>query len=57
VGICVEKYNGCSSALLNRIIELNPNIADAHHLQTGQRIYLPVIPSQRGPSDRGPSGE
>ena len=57
VGICVEKFNGCSSVLLNRIIELNPRIADAHHLQAGQRIFLPVLGSQREAGDRRPSGE
>lgn len=57
VGICVEKFNGCSSALLNRIIALNPSITDPHHLQAGQRIYLPVIESQRQPVSRSPSGE
>jgi general secretion pathway protein A len=56
VGICVEKFDGCSSALLNRIIELNPSIADPHHLQAGQRIFLPVIQSQPERSNRNPSG-
>jgi general secretion pathway protein A len=57
VGICVEKFDGCSPALLNRIIELNPSIADPHHLQAGQRIFLPVLESQTGPGNRSPSGE
>jgi phage tail protein X len=57
VGICVEKFDGCSPALLNRIIELNPSIADRDHLQAGRRIVLPVIESQPEQSNRGPSGE
>jgi general secretion pathway protein A len=57
VGICVEKFNGCSPALLNRIIRLNPSIADSRHLQAGQRIILPVIGSQPEPGNRSPSGE
>ena len=57
VGICVEKFDGCSPALLNRIIELNPSIADPHHLQAGQRIILPVIESRPEESNRSPSGE
>ena len=57
VSICVEKFDGCSSALLNRIIELNPSIADPHHLQAGQRIILPVIESQAEQSNRSRSAE
>lgn len=57
VGICVEKFDGCSPALLNRIVQLNPRIADSHHLQAGQRIILPVIESQPEPGNRSPSGE
>lgn len=55
-GICVEKFHGCSSALLNRIIELNPHIANPDHIQAGQRIILPVIKTRREQSDRSPSG-
>jgi general secretion pathway protein A len=57
VGICVAKFDGCSPALLNRIIRLNPSIADSHHLQNGQRIILPVIESHPEPGNRSPSGE
>ena len=57
VGICVEKFDGCSPALLKRIIRLNPSIVDSHHLQNGQRIILPVIESQPKPGNRSPSGE
>ena len=57
VGICVEKFDGCSPALLTRIIGLNPSIGDPHHLQAGQRIFLPVIESQAGTGNRGPSGQ
>ena len=57
VGICVEKFDGCSPALLNKIIQLNPRIANSHHLQAGQRIILPVIESQPEPGNRSPTGE
>ena len=57
VGICVVKFDGCSPALLNRIIRLNPGIADSHHLQNGQRIILPVIESHPKPGNRSLSGE
>ena len=40
-GICVERFNGCTTALLNTIAELNPGIKDHDHLKAGQRIILP----------------
>ena len=40
-GICVERFNGCTTALLNTIVELNPGIKDHDHLKAGQRIFLP----------------
>jgi type II secretory pathway predicted ATPase ExeA len=45
-GICVERFNGCSPALLNTIVELNPGIKDQDHLEAGQRVFLPVIESR-----------
>ena len=42
-GICVQRFNGCTLALLNTIVELNPGIKDQDHLQAGQRVYLPLI--------------
>jgi len=56
-GICVEKFDGCSSALLNRIIELNPRIANPDYIQAGQRIILPVIETRREQSIRSPSAQ
>ncbi len=56
-GICVEKFDGCSSALLNRIIELNPRIANPDYIQAGQRIILPVIETRREQSNRSPSAQ
>ncbi len=44
--ICVEIFNGCTPALLNTIVELNPGIKDQDHLEAGQRVVLPVIPQQ-----------
>ena len=43
--ICVERFNGCTVALLNTIIELNPGIKDQDHLEAGQQVFLPVIES------------
>ena len=40
-GICVERFNGCTTALLNTIDELNPGVKDHDHLKAGQRIILP----------------
>jgi len=45
-GICVERFNGCTPALLNTIVELNPGIKDHDHLEAGQRVFLPVIDSR-----------
>ncbi len=44
-GICVERFNGCTTALLNTIVELNPGIKDHDHLVAGQRIFLPSTES------------
>jgi len=44
-GICVARFNGCTTALLNTIVELNPGIKDHNHLEAGQRIVLPLIKS------------
>jgi hypothetical protein len=41
--ICVERFNGCTPALLNTIVALNPGIKDQDHLKAGQRVFLPVI--------------
>ncbi len=41
-GICVERFNGCTPALLNTIVGLNPGIKDQDHLEAGQRVFLPV---------------
>ncbi len=45
-GICVETFNGCTTELLERILELNPEIADPDYIQPGQQIILPVIATQ-----------
>ena len=44
-GICVARFNGCTTALMNTIVELNPGIKDHNHLQAGQQIVLPLIKS------------
>jgi type II secretory pathway predicted ATPase ExeA len=41
-GICVERFNGCTMALLNKIVELNPGIKDHDHLGGGQQIFVPL---------------
>ncbi len=45
-GICAEKFKGCTTELLDRILELNPAISDPDFIQSGQRIILPVIGAQ-----------
>ena len=44
-GICVQRFNGCTTALLNTIVELNPDIKDHDHLKAGQQIFVPSIES------------
>ena len=41
--ICVERFKGCTPALLNTIEELNPGIKDQDHLEAGERVFVPVI--------------
>lgn len=40
-GICVERFNGCTTALLKQIEELNPDVKDHDHLRAGQQIVVP----------------
>lgn len=44
-GICVARFNGCTTALLKKIEEFNPDVKDHDHLRAGQRIVVPSIES------------
>lgn len=44
-GICVERFNGCTTVLLKKIEELNPDVKDRDHLRAGQQIVVPSIES------------
>jgi general secretion pathway protein A len=43
--ICVERFKGCTPALLDTIVGLNPGIKDPDHLEAGQRVFVPVADS------------
>jgi general secretion pathway protein A len=48
--LCTEQFGRCQPALLNRIIQLNPLIADPNHVKQGNTIIMPdaVTPSEAG---------
>jgi general secretion pathway protein A len=54
--ICAEQFSECSPDLLNRIIELNPRIADPDHVRKGQRVILPVAATGPAVNDPEPAG-
>lgn len=39
--LCTEQFGRCQPALLNRIIKLNPLIADPNHIEQGNTIIMP----------------
>jgi type II secretory pathway predicted ATPase ExeA len=55
-GICVAHFGGCSQTLMDRIIGLNPQVADPDKLQAGERLILPVIDGMPGTGKQGVSG-
>jgi general secretion pathway protein A len=40
--LCAETLGGCNRAALQEILRINPSIHDANHIQSGQRISIPV---------------
>jgi general secretion pathway protein A len=41
--ICVTNFGACSPQLLREIIRLNSSITDPNHIESGQRISLPIL--------------
>jgi hypothetical protein len=46
LGICVEKFGTCTPELLQQIHELNPSLTNPDHIETGQKIRIPVLAAQ-----------
>jgi hypothetical protein len=46
MGICTEKFGTCTAELLQQIHELNPRMNDPDHIETGQKLRLPVLAAQ-----------
>jgi general secretion pathway protein A len=46
LGICAEKFGNCTTQLLQQIHELNPRLSDPDHIETGQKIRVPVMAAQ-----------
>jgi hypothetical protein len=42
LGICVESFGSCDSDRLQQIRKLNPELSNLDHIETGQKIRLPV---------------
>ncbi len=48
LGICVEKFGTCTPELLQQIHELNPSLSNPDHIESGQKIRIPVLAAQNG---------
>ena len=42
LGICVESFGKCNPGLLQEIRKLNPGLSNPDHIESGQKIRLPV---------------
>jgi hypothetical protein len=42
LGICVENFGSRTPEILQQIHELNPSLSNPDHIETGQKIRLPV---------------
>jgi type II secretory pathway predicted ATPase ExeA len=46
LGICAEKFGNCTAQILRQIQQLNPNLSDPDHIETGQQLRIPVLAAQ-----------
>jgi general secretion pathway protein A len=46
LGICTEKFGNCTAQILRQIQQLNPNLNDPDHIETGQQLRIPVLAAQ-----------
>jgi general secretion pathway protein A len=42
LGICVENFGSCNPQLLQEIHRLNPRLNNLDHIETGQKLLLPI---------------
>jgi type II secretory pathway predicted ATPase ExeA len=45
-GICTEKFGNCTAQILRQIQQLNPHLSDPDHIETGQKLRIPVLAAQ-----------
>jgi general secretion pathway protein A len=43
LGICVQNFGRCNPELLQEIHRLNPRLSNLDHIESGQRIRIPVL--------------
>jgi type II secretory pathway predicted ATPase ExeA len=46
LGICAEKFGNCTAEILRQIQQLNPDLNDPDHIETGQKLRIPVLAAQ-----------
>ncbi len=46
LGICAEKFGNCTAQILRQIQQLNPDLSDPDHIETGQKLRIPVLAAQ-----------
>ncbi len=46
--ICVERFGSCTPKRLQEIHELNPRLSNLDHIESGQRLRIPVVPQPSG---------
>jgi type II secretory pathway predicted ATPase ExeA len=46
LGICAEKFGNCTVQILRQIHQLNPHLSDPDHIETGQKLRIPVLAAQ-----------
>jgi type II secretory pathway predicted ATPase ExeA len=46
LGICAEKFGNCTAQILRQIQQLNPHLNDPDHIETGQKLRIPVLAAQ-----------
>jgi type II secretory pathway predicted ATPase ExeA len=53
LGICAEKFGNCTTQILQQIQQLNPDLSDPDHIETGQKLRIPVLAAQtNNPSEK-----
>jgi general secretion pathway protein A len=48
VGICMDTFGSCDAEALQRIRNLNPELSNLDHIETGQKIRMPAVAGENG---------